>query len=298
MSTLLLTRHEVRALLEPTDALAALLADLRAAFGATPQTQHPTATPPAHRVSLAPDPSSDERDTLVLHDPATGVPRAVMGASPLRAARTAAAAALAAALLSEPDAARVALVGTGTLEAWVLRLLPLVRRVRTVTVFDPTPLRSGPFVRRLAEGIDAALVPTDSLAEAVLEAEIVVCATGSREPFLYPGMVAPGAHLMTLGTGEGPRCELAAALLRESRVICDDRTLAVERGGVGGAGLGPAAVHAELGEVLSGRRPGREHPEQVTVYDGVGAPWMDLVAARRVLRRAQEAGVGRWVAAP
>jgi ornithine cyclodeaminase/alanine dehydrogenase-like protein (mu-crystallin family) len=294
VSTLLLTRGEVQALLEPADAPARLLADLRAAFEAITVAREgygSPGAPPTHRMDLIPGPS---RDDLVLQDLATGAPLAVIDAKHLRVAR-AAAATLAADALAGPDAERVALVGTGNLGAWVLRLLPLVRRVRVVTVFDPTPLKSGPFVRHLAEKVTAALVPTDSLAEAVLEAEIVVCATGSSEPLLYAGMVSPGTHLMTLSTGKGPRCELAAELLQESRVICDDRTLAVQRGGVGGAGLGAEVVHAELGEVLTGRRPGREHPEQVTIYDGVGAPWMDLVAVWWIYQRAQEVGIGAWV---
>lgn len=311
-------------LLEP----AALLHDMRAAFrGADQAKRHqsrgaqraraplgegtsatvlfPGTLPgvPAYTVKVhAKFPGQDPaiRGLVLLHDLETGALLSVMDSGHLTAVRTAAAAAVATDALARPDAERVALIGAGVQSAWALRLLPHVRQVRSVTVFDIAPLKTGPFVRRLAEETDAALVPTNSLAEAVLDADIVVCATWSREPFLYAGMVTPGTHLTTLGPDEpGPNqsapCELSADLIQESRFVCDDRDLAVQVGALGGAGLGAEAVHAELGEVLSRQRPGREHPEQVTVYGGVGLPWMDLVAAWGVYEQAQETGAGQRV---
>lgn len=75
--------------------------------------------------------------------------------------------------------------------------------------------------------------------------------------------------------------------------MCDDRDLAVEMGAAGGAGLGPEAIDAELGEVIGGVREGRRTPEQITVYGGVGLAFQDLVAAWHIYERARRAGIGR-----
>ena len=77
--------------------------------------------------------------------------------------------------------------------------------------------------------------------------------------------------------------------------ICDDRELAVTMGAIGGAGLGPEAISAELGEVLSGAHPGRTMLEEITIYGGVGLAFQDLVAAWQIYRAAQAIAVGREV---
>lgn len=127
-------------------------------------------------------------------------------------------------------------------------------------------------------------------------ADVVVTSTWAREPFLLAGMVKPGAHVTTLGPDQPGKCELDAGLLRDALVVVDDRDLAVRMGAVGGAGLGPEAIHAELGEVLGGQRPGRTSPEQITVLGAVGLPFQDLVASWFVYQRARQACVGMTVA--
>ena len=96
----------------------------------------------------------------------------------------------------------------------------------------------------------------------------------------------------------GSRCspgkaEVSADLIEESMFVCDHRNLAVEMGAVGNVGLGADVIHAELGEVIAGVKPGRERAEQITIYGGVGLAWMDLVAAWRVYQSALETGQGR-----
>jgi ornithine cyclodeaminase/alanine dehydrogenase-like protein (mu-crystallin family) len=197
-------------------------------------------------------------------------------------------------VLARPDARNVALVGAGVQNAWQLELLLQVRPLQAVTVYDTAPLKTGPFVRRMARKTDAKLVPTDSLAEALADADIVVAATWACDPFLYPELLVPGAHVTTIGADEPGKAEVSAALIAASRFFCDDRALALEMGAVGNVGLDEAAITGELGEVLAGRQPGRLSDEW-TVYGGVGLAWMDLVAGWSVYRAALAAGVGQRI---
>ena len=122
----------------------------------------------------------------------------------------------------------------------------------------------------------------------------MVTATWAREPFLYPDLLAPGVHVTTLGADEPGKREVSAELILASRFFCDDRALALEMGAVGNVGLDETAISGELGEVLTGRQPGRLDDE-FTVYGGVGLAWMDLVAAWAVYQNALSAGLGQQV---
>ncbi len=317
MSTLLLNRQEVQALLEPP----ALLGPMKEAFksyslsrnlpaqrarsslpqeGSSATVLFPGLVPdiPAYTVKVHakfPGQSPAIRGLVHLHDLSTGELLAVLESSYLTAVRTAVAATVAADVLARPDANRLAIIGAGTQGEQGVRLLKEVRRVEQVRVFDTAPFKTGLFVRRVAEVTGASVTAADSLAEAVSDADIIVCATWAQRPFLTSGMVSAGAHVATLGADEPGKAEVSADLIEESVFVCDDRGSAVEMGALGNVGLGETAVHAELGEVIAGTKAGRERASQITIYGGVGLAWMDLVAAWQVYERALETGRGQEV---
>ena len=315
MATLILTHTDVQRLLEPLPLLGAIREGFVSALDAPiapqrartdlPQTgasatvlfpgllpEIPAYTVKAHTKFPGAKPAI--RGLIQLFDSRTGELLAVLASGYLTALRTAAAGAVAADILAQRDATHVALIGAGVQNMWQLTLLAYVRHLRTVTVFDTAPLKTGPFVRRIAETTDAKVVPADSLTEAVADADIIVTATWATDPFLYPEFLRPGAHVTTLGADEPGKAEVSADLILASRFFCDDRTLAVRGGAVGNVGLGDEAITGELGDVLSGRIPGRLGDE-LSVYGGVGLAWMDLAAAWTVYQSALALGVGQQV---
>jgi ornithine cyclodeaminase/alanine dehydrogenase-like protein (mu-crystallin family) len=126
----------------------------------------------------------------------------------------------------------------------------------------------------------------------VQESEIILTATWSREPFLYPGMIQRGAHITTLGADQPGKAEVAKELLQQALFVCDDRELAVEMGVLAGVGLGPEIVGTELGEVLAGVHPGRTGADQITVYGSVGLAFQDLVAGWQIYQATRKANIG------
>lgn len=318
MSTILLSRSDVERLLDP----AALLANLRAAFRAysmertVPAQRAPSALPapalgsvmivfpglipgvPAYTVKVhAKNPQRRPaiQGVLHLHDLETGRLLALMDSAYLTAVRTGITGALAADILARPDAGRVAIVGAGVQGELQLRGLALVRALQHVVVFDSDPERADAFARRLSGEMGVPIVARPSIEAAVDGADIIVMATWARRPFLFAGMVRPGAHITTLGPDEPGKCEVDAAVIRDSVFVCDDRDLAVRMGAIGGAGLDVEAIRAELGEVIAGRYPGRTRVDEVTIYGGVGLAFQDLAAAWQVYRRAEQAGEGRTI---
>jgi len=223
---------------------------------------------------------------------ATGGLLAVMDSTYLTALRTGIAGALAAHVLARHDADHVAIVGAGVQGAFQLRSLSKLRPLRRVWVYDIVPERAGAFAQTMGEELDVPVEAASSVAAAVRQAEIVLAATWSRSPFLHAGMLPAGAHITTLGPDEPGKAEVGADLIRDGLFVCDDRALAVELGAVGGVGLGPDAVEAELGEVLSGGHPGRTSPEQITIYGGVGLAFQDAVVAWQLYEAARTRRVG------
>jgi ornithine cyclodeaminase/alanine dehydrogenase-like protein (mu-crystallin family) len=316
MPALLLTQSEVAQLLDPV----VLAIDLRAAFRAysataglraqrvraslpgpgTATVLFPGVMPgiPAYSVKVhAKFPAQQPaiRGVLCLHDAQSGDLLAVMDSTHLTAVRTGLAGALAADALARSDAGAVAVVGAGTQGEHQLRSLAMLRPLRMVWAYDTEQGRAEAFAARMRVELGVAVEASPTLEAAVRDADIVLAATWARTPFLFPAMLRPGAHVTTLGADEPGKCEVSAAVIRDACFVCDDRELAVQMGAVGGVGLGPDAVDAELGEVLAGTHPGRTSPGEITVYGGVGLAFQDLVAAWQVYRVARARGSGREV---
>ena len=314
--TLLLTRSEVAALLDP----AALVPALRSAFvdysaraegrarrvrSALPgpgsaTVLFPGVAPgiPAYTVKVHakfPDQQPAIRGVLCLHAMGTGELLAVMDSTYITSVRTGLAGALAAHALARPDADTAAVVGAGVQGVQQLRSLAALRSLRLARSHDTVAGRAESFAHAMTAELGIRVEPTTTVEAAVRGAGIVLAATWAREAFILPGMLAPGAHVTTLGADEPGKAEVSAEVIRAALFVCDDRVLAVEMGALGGIGLGPEAVGAELGEVLSGAHPGRTSSEQVTVYGGVGLAFQDAVAAWAVYEAARRSGAGREV---
>lgn len=216
---------------------------------------------------------------MQLHDSRTGELLAVMEADHLSALRTGLVGAVAADVLARPEASRVAVIGADRQGSIQLKCLRLVRSLKQVWVFDEDPVKREAFAQRIYQTLSLPTWPAKSLEEAVGDAEIVVSATPSRTPFLYPGMLRAGTHVNSFGADEPGRAELSASLIRQSLFFCDDRELAATIGALGNVRLTSAAVTAELGEVLLGEHQGRASPDDVTLFAGVGLPFQDLAMA-------------------
>jgi ornithine cyclodeaminase len=217
---------------------------------------------------------------------------ALIDSTYLTAIRTGIAGALAADVLARAEADTVAVIGAGVQGTYQLRALARLRPLEHVAVYDVLAERADAFVATMTTELAIPVERAPSIAEAVGRADIVLAATWSRTPFILPGMLAAGAHITTLGPDEPGKAEVAADVIRASLFVCDDRDLAVKLGAIGGVGLGPEAIGAELGEVLAGRHPGRTSADQVTVYGGVGLAFQDAIAAWQVYQTARIRHVG------
>lgn len=221
-----------------------------------------------------------------LYDRSTGRLLALLESSHISAIGSALTAALATDLMAAPSARRLAVVGTGT-QAWlVVRFLMEMRPIEQITLFDLVRKRSRRMAERLGKYDGLEVRVGDALTETVANADIILCATWSKAPFLFSEMVSPGAHITTLGSDERGKRELSAELLRSSTFYCDDRELASAKGPLHGIKGGSELIAAELGEVLGGLVQARSSTEEITIYGPVGLPFQDLIAAWATYQKA------------
>jgi len=237
---------------------------------------------------------------IAVFDTATGVPLALMDGAHITAMRTAAGSALATRLLARPAARVLAILGTGVQARAHARAIPAVRRVSEVRVAG----RDSAKVRRLAEEL-AGTLPARAVAtyaEALAGADIVCATTHSREPVVRREWLSPGVHVNSVGFTEG--VEVDAATVVDAVVVVESRAAVLAPYPAGSNDIArpirdglitPEHIHAEVGELVSGARPGRTSPEQITLYKSVGIAVQDAAAAALVLAAARERGLGTEV---
>ena len=236
-------------------------------------------------------PANRDRPThqaaIVLVDSANGSPVALMDGTYITATRTAAAAALAARLLAREDARVLAILGTGVQARSHARLFARIRDWDEIRVAGPDPSKAS----ELAAEIGATAAA--SFEDAVRGADVVAATTHSPEPVVRLDWLAAGTHVSSVGYN-APGSELDPALVAAATVVVEARSssFAPPPGGAPElSNLDPHSV-SELGEVLSGERPGRTRREEITLYKSVGVAAQDLAAAALVLAAAQERGAG------
>jgi ornithine cyclodeaminase/alanine dehydrogenase-like protein (mu-crystallin family) len=217
---------------------------------------------------------------VLLFRPETGEPLVTMEGRLITEMRTAAVSAVATRLLARPDAAVLAILGSGVQARSHLEALRLVRQFRDIRVWSPR--HAGEFARRF--GVRLA----QSAEDAVRGADVIVVATASRVPVLQGGWLSPGVHINAIGAPRPNWRELDDAVLRQAKLYVESREAASrESGDVIAAG----AIFAEIGEVLGGSKPGRQSRDEITLFKSVGVAVEDIASAALVYRGALAAKV-------
>ncbi len=226
---------------------------------------------------------------IVVFDAEDGSPVALLDGTWITAMRTASASALATRLLARENARVLAVLGAGVQARSHLQAVSLVREFEEVRVANRDPAKAQALAAEL--GATAAT----SFEEAVRGADVVCACTHSSRPVLRRDWLSPGTHVTSVGASlEGPELDeatVAAGLLAvESRIAFEPPPA----GAVELQGLDPEAA-VELGELVSGTRPGRTSDDELTVYKSMGHAVEDAAAASLVLEAARREGVGTTV---
>jgi alanine dehydrogenase len=233
---------------------------------------------------------------IALFDADDGRLLALLDSMEITSVRTAAATAVAAKYLARDDAATVTICGCGEQSRSQLRALACVRALRRLHVFDPHTNRALSLARDMAAelGIDVTVVP--ALGPETRPSDIWITCTPSHRWFLGREHVAPGAFIAAVGADNPEKQELEPQLLAENTVVTDilDQcaTIGELHHALDAGVMRRGDVHAELADIVSGRKPARRSPNETIVFDSTGTALQDVAAAVLVYRRALADGAG------
>jgi ornithine cyclodeaminase/alanine dehydrogenase-like protein (mu-crystallin family) len=236
---------------------------------------------------------------LVL-EPDTGRPVALLEGAALTAIRTAAASGAATDLLARPDSRRLAILGAGVQARSHIEAMCAVRNIERIVVFDPTPSKVAALIDEMSGRVHVQLTAADTPGEAIRDADIVCTTTTSRTPVFHDADIQPGTHVNAVGSYQPEVREIPPETVVRAKVIVDSRQAAWEEAGdliqPLHAGLIDADhIHAELGEVVAGTRTGRTTQDAITLFKSVGIAVQDAFAAQMALIKARREHIGQVV---
>lgn len=326
MKILILTHAEVEALLpvrECVPVMAEALADL--ANGQVFQPLRMVITPPgaAGDMALMPSYRSGEhaaygvktvcffpgnpakgldshQGSVMLFSAQTGELLALMNASAITAIRTAAVSGVATQLLANEDAGDLAIIGSGVQAHTHIEAMACVRSIRRARVASFKFENAQKFAVEMGRRYAFPVEPVETVEAAVRGADLIVTATTAAEPILKREWISPGAHLNVVGSSIPRTREVDSATMAAASLFVDRRESTVNEGGdylfaLRDGAIGPEHIRAEIGELLTGAKPGRTSADEITLFKSLGLAVEDLASADFLYRKALVEGKGTWV---
>jgi alanine dehydrogenase len=219
---------------------------------------------------------------VLLSDASNGSLVAVLDAGAVTALRTGAAGVLAAETLGRPDAGVATVVGAGVNGRATARTL--VSLGREVLLWDVDEKRARDAGEELGTGVAGSR-------EEALGADVVVTVTPGHEVLFPDGSLRAGQHVSLMGADGPGKAEIAVEEIGRTHVFCDDWEQASHNGDLAHA-VGAGAITqddvTELGSVLTEQAPGRQSPDEITIFDSTGLAIQDLAVALAAMERVDE----------
>jgi alanine dehydrogenase len=236
---------------------------------------------------------------IVLCDAENGRPLAMMDSTEVTARRTAAATAVAAKYLARSESAILTVCGCGVQGYAQARVLSVVLPLQKVFAYDVNEQRADHFAEQLGSELGIEVRDVPDLRTAVLESDVCVTCTTSRRSLLTRQDVPPGLFLAAVGADHPEKQELDSALMAACKVVADlveqCATIGELHHAIAAGTMQPSDVHAELGEIVAGRKPGRTSSEETIIFDSTGMALQDVAAAAATYEKAMAAGWGLTV---
>ena len=328
LETLLLSGHDVRALLPMNECIGVMEGALRSvtdgssvlplrtvmrldgtpnAFAAMPAVvgKGAGASLGAKIITVFPGNDATPYDShigvVLLFDTEHGKLLAIADASSITAIRTSAISGLATRLLAREDAKELAILGAGVLAMPHLEAVRCVREIRRVRVWSRSGDRAKEFAARARKQFDGEIVVSGSTREAVEGADVICTITAARTPVLEGAWLSPGAHVNAVGASLPSARELDTAAVVRSRLFVDRRESTMSEAGDfliprSEGAITDAHILGELGDLLAGSVRGRVNRDDITLFKSLGLAVEDVAALRHIHTKALAVGVGTRVA--
>lgn len=237
---------------------------------------------------------------VLLFSAETGELLALMNASAITAIRTAAVSGVATDLLAREDARDLAIIGAGVQARTHLKAIAEVRPIERCRVVSRNMDHARQLAHEMSASVPFAIQPVHTVEEAVDAADVIATVTNAKEPVVLREWISKGVHLNVVGSSTPHAREVDTATMAASALFVDRRESTINEAGdylfpMREGVIGPEHIRAELGEVLTGEKPGRTSPDEITLFKSLGLAVEDLAAANYLYRKAKELNAGVWV---
>lgn len=239
---------------------------------------------------------------VLVFEPETGRAIALLEGSSLTAIRTGGASGAAIDLLAREESKTVAIFGAGAQARTQLEAACTARQIETAFIFDPNPEKAQALVTEMSskDFLTRDLRVAGSAKEAVEYADIICTATTSLRPVFHDKDIRAGTHISAVGSYRPDMQEVPAETLQRAKVFVDSRSASLEEAGdliqpMQARLFDESHICGELGEVVSGRIPGRQSKDEITYFKSVGIAVQDAMAAQVALTNARKMNIGTEV---
>lgn len=233
---------------------------------------------------------------IVLNDLKDGKPLAVVDGTYITASRTGAAGAVAPKYLARKDSRRVGVIGAGTQGRYQVAALREIFEIENVKVFDSVGESAANYANEMQRQYELNVEQVASAMLAVDHADVVITATPSTRPIVLDPWIKEGVHINAIGADSPGKQELDPGIVARAKVVVDSKAQCIERGEIQTAVrmglLEKERIHAELSEIVLGRKPGRESAMEITLFDATGMAVQDITTAYTVYELAKKRGLG------
>ncbi|MBI2209236.1 MAG: ornithine cyclodeaminase family protein [Deltaproteobacteria bacterium] len=235
--------------------------------------------------------------TVFLFSTESGKLLAVMDGTYITAIRTACISAVATRALANPETPVLGVLGAGVQARAQIRTLCAMRKIEEIKVYDVLEKSVRSLKEELEPDVGIKIEAVKSAEEAVRDVDLLVTVTTAKEPIVRADWLKPGVHISAIGSHRPDLREIDGVTMRRAKVVvdsreavmaeCGDVLLAIKEGAIT-----EDHIHAEIGEVLAGKKTGRTSAGEITLYKAVGIAIQDVAAAKLVYRTAVEKKVG------
>lgn len=236
--------------------------------------------------------------TILLFDARTCALICVMDGSLITGLRTGACGAVSVKALARKDAKKITSIGTGNQARMQIRAINEVMKIEEIHAWSNDPDKLFQYKTDIESEFGIPVVIANSKKEAVEQADILITTTRGKGSVVEADWVRPGTHIVAIGTDAKGKQEFDPEIFRNAKVVVDSIMQCSEKGEIQHALskkiIAKSDIHAEIGEVLLGKKPGRGSDEEITIFDSTGMAIQDNTTSTKIYRNAIENKAGTF----
>jgi alanine dehydrogenase len=236
--------------------------------------------------------------TILLFDARSCALICVMDGSLITGLRTGAAGAVSVKALARKDASKITSIGTGNQARMQIRAINEIMKIEEIHAWDSNPDTLSKYKTDIESEFGIPVIMANSKKDAVEQADILITTTRGKGSLVEADWVKPGTHIVAIGTDQRGKQELDPELFRNAKIVVDSISQCAEKGEtwhpLNRNIIARDDIHAEIGEVLLGRKPGRESDDEITIFDSTGMAIQDNTTAGKIYQNAIANKVGTF----